>query len=505
MHDAGMDCDRIFEERGVVMTVVLHPRAAPADTVRVWIGVFDATEAPPLRWFLDSVDTAPTVLRPLSSVRTGAMLPSGAQPSNTRRVFSGVFEFRGLQADTLYNVAVHAGGAGATINVRTLPTEIPQLLHGTFNVLLVSCFHRDEDPAGLAGAVVSQLPAAARPQLSLLMGDQVYLDLPTLKNFPDEEDWLAGKFEKDYTLNWSGITGYAQILATAPSVSVPDDHEYWNNYPHPSPMIGNSLTANGRNRWRRAAMAMYEGFQLPYPASQNEPFILNVDPLSFFIPDMRSVRAEGRANTMHPDALQRMREWVDGVIARRTYAVFVSGQSLYSEAVGSVAGAVADYELPNYGDYADVMREIARLSDAGLPALFLTGDVHWGRVTQTRDVRTHRTAMYEVISSPSSLVTTVGFDQVSAVTSWFSRLFGKPKAWPRHSDAAKPPDFLASDVLAERFRCDMLHGQRGNHVALLQFARNGGSMNFRVSYWPISRDSTLGRPVIVGPFQLRRQ
>jgi hypothetical protein len=486
------------------MSIILHPRAAPADRIRVWIGAFQVTSEPQLTWFLDSVPVTPTALRPLSSVRSNAMLPAGANPGNVRRVFSGVYEFSGLQADTLYNVAVHAGGSGGTINVRTLPNRVPALLDGAFNVLLVSCFHRDEDPAGLAGTIVSQLPAAAKPHITILMGDQVYLDLPTLRNFPDDEAWLAQKFENDYTANWQGAPGYSQILDMAPSVSVPDDHEYWNNYPHPSPMIGNSLTANGRNRWRRAAMAMYEGFQLPYPASLSQPFLLNVEPLSFFIPDMRSVRAEGRASTMHPDALQRMREWVDGVIARRDYPVFVSGQSLFSEAVGGLAGAVADYELPNYGDYAEIMRQLARLSDAGLPALCLTGDVHWGRVTQTRDVRTSRTAMYEIISSPTSLVTTVGVDQVSAVSAWFSRLFGKPRAWPRHSDAAKSPDFLASDVLAERFRCDLLHGQRGNHVALLQFARNGGSMNFRVHYLPISRDSALGRPVVVGPFQLRQ-
>ncbi|MCZ7557495.1 MAG: hypothetical protein M5R41_13935 [Bacteroidia bacterium] len=486
------------------MNIILHPRAAPADRIRVWIGAFQATTEAQLTWFLDSVPVTPTVLRPLSSVRHNTMLPPGVNPSGVRRVFSGVYEFNGLQPDTLYTIAVHAGGSGASINVRTLPDRVPALLDGTFNVLLVSCFHRDEDPAGLAGSIVSQLPVTVKPHLSILMGDQVYLDLPTLRNFPDDEVWLAQKFESDYAANWQGSPGYAQILATAPSVSVPDDHEYWNNYPHPSPMIGNSLTANGRNRWRRAALAMYEGFQLPYPAELRQPFTLNVAPLSFFIPDMRSLRGEGRESTMHPDALQRMSDWVDEVIARRDYPVFVSGQSLYSEAVGGFAGAVADYELPNYADYAPVMRQLARLADAGLPAFCLTGDVHWGRVTQTRDVRTNRTAVFEIISSPTSLVTTVGFDQVSAVGAWFSRLFGKPKAWPRHSDAAKPPDFLASDVLAERFRCDMLHGQRGNHVALLQFARNGTSMNFRVTYVPISRDSTLGKPVVVGPFQLRQ-
>ena len=485
------------------MHIVLHPRAAPGDRLLVWIGAFEAMTAPTLTWFLDSVPTDPVALRPLSSVRHNSMLPKGAQADSFPRVFGGVYEFVNVQPDKVYNISVHGGGAGATINVRTLPADVPSLLNGSFNVLLVSCFHRDEDRVGLTGTIVSQLTAVAKPHLSLLMGDQLYLDLPTLKNFPDVETWLAQKFENDYAANWTGSPGYAQVLAAAPSVGVPDDHEYWNNYPHPSPMIGNSLSDAGRGRWGRPAIAMYEGFQMPAPASMDEPFTLDVDPVSFFIPDMRSQRDEKRGFSMTAAALNKMRNWVGSVITERKYPVFVSGQSLFSEAVGTVAGAVADYELPNYNDYGEVMTELARFADAGIPVLCLTGDVHYGRVTQTRDIQTNRTAMFEIISSPSSLVTTVGFDQVSAITGFFSRLFGKPKAWPRHSDASKPPDFLASEALNGRFRNDMLHGQRGNHVAMLQFSRNGGGLNFKITYCPISRDSSINKPIVVGPFQLR--
>lgn len=487
------------------MTVVLHPRAAPADRLRVWIGVFDVGTAPPLQWFLDSVPTAPAALRPLASARTDAMLPRGADPATVPRTFTGVYEFTGLDADRAYTVAVHAGAAGATAAMRTLRAEVPRLLDDAFRVLLVSCFHRDEDPVGLAGTIVSQLPAALRPDLALLMGDQVYLDLPTLRNFPDDEPWLAEKFERDYISNWRGTPGYADILDAAPTVSLPDDHEYWNNYPHASPMIGNSLSAGGRGRWARAAIAMEEAFQRPYPASVEQPLILDISPLSFFFPDMRTGRDPDRSFTMHPDALARMRTWVDGVIARRDFPVFVSGQSLYSPPVGALSGAVKDYELPNYRDYGAVLGELGRLADAGLPALLLTGDVHWGRVTETRDTRSNRISMYEIISSPSSLVTTVGADQVSAVGAWFSGLFGSPKPWPRHSDAETPPDILAREVHGPRFHNTMRHGQRGNHVAVLRFARRGDGLEFAVTYWPVTRDAALARAVEVGPFILRRE
>ncbi|MDX9759694.1 MAG: metallophosphatase [Bacteroidota bacterium] len=485
------------------MTVVLHPRAAPADRLRVWVGVFDVGTAPPLQWFLDSVPTSPTALRSLASARTDAMLPRGANPASVPRSFTGVYEFTGLDANRSYTVAVHAGAVGATATLRTLPIEVPRVFDGAFTVLLVSCFHRDEDPAGLAGTIVSRLPAARRPDLSLLMGDQVYLDLPTLRDFRDDETWLAEKFERDYIMNWSGTPGYAQILDAAPSVSLPDDHEYWNNYPHPSPMIGNSLSAGGRGRWARAAIAMEEAFQRPYPASVEHPLVLNIPPLSFFFPDTRTGRDPARGFTMHPDALTRMHAWVDGVIARRDFPVFVSGQSLYSPPVGSFSGAVKDYELPNYRDYGAVLGELGRLTDAGVPALLLTGDVHWGRVTETRDTRSNRTSMYEIISSPASLVTTVGADQVSAVGAWLGGLFGRPKSWPRHSDPETPPDLLAREVFGPRFHNTIHHGQRGNHVALLRFARRGDGLEFTVTYWPITRDAALAAPVDLGPFTLR--
>lgn len=121
-----------------------------------------------------------------------------------------------------------------------LPAAVPAGLGASFNVLLVSCFHQQEDRGGLAGNLVAQLPVNFRPHLLLLLGDQVYLDLPTLTNFRDRVDWLAQKFEEDYTANWRGLAGYAQILEAAPSAAIPDDHEYWNNAPHTSPIIQNT-------------------------------------------------------------------------------------------------------------------------------------------------------------------------------------------------------------------------------------------------------------------------
>lgn len=488
------------------MDIVLHPRAAPkSDCLRVWIGAFQATSAPALAWLLDGVAVEPEALRPIASVRTDDLLPPNQAPETIPRAFTGVYEFSGLKPDSLHTISVSAAGSACELDIRTLPSEIPTDLDGSFRVLLVSCHHSAEDPRGLSGIIVSQIKALTRPQLSILAGDQVYLDLPPLKNFEDDEVWLADKFERDYMQNWRGPDGYARVLDAAPSVSIPDDHEYWNNFPNASPFIQNVWSEGGRDRWRKAAQAMFRGFQLPYPNNPDnlgEAFILDVHPLSFFIADTRSGKDPDRGFTMNEAEHKQLSDWVDGVIAEKRIGVFVSGQSVFEDPVSSFTGAIEDYELPNYGDFGRIMTTLQRLIDEGRrPYICLTGDVHWGRITAAQDITTGRTAITEIIASPSSLVTTPGADTIGKIGGFLHGIFGAPDPWPRHSAPSKPPAFLASGALGGRFPCSTIHGQKGNHVALLSFRQAGGGVECRVTYWPIHSDSSVARPVELGPFQ----
>ena len=134
--------------------------------------------------------------------------------------------------------------------------------------------------------------------------------------------------------------------------------------------------------------------------------------------------------------------------------------------------------------------------------LCLTGDVHWGRVTTAKDIRTGRIAFSEVISSPASLVSTIGADQLGQIGGFFGGLFGRLNQWPRHAEADNPPTFLASDVLHGRFPCATVHPQKGNHVVMLKFRQTGGGLELRIIYWPLTLDKTIGKPVEVGPIEL---
>src|SRR5262249_54066650 len=211
--------------------------------------------------------------------------------------------------------------------------------------------------------------------------------------------------------------------------------------PTPSPIIANSWISDGRNRWREAAQAMYRGFQLAYPSALGDPIVLQVQPLSFFLADNSSNKDPDRNFTMPDAAHQKMDAWATEVIDKRQFAVFVTGQSLFTKAVGNIAGSIEDYDLPNYGDYGRLMTTLKRIVDGDGPVICQTGDVHWGGVVMARDIRTGRVAFTEIISSPVSLVITICADQIKKTEAFIDGLFGSKNEWLRHSDPDDPPAF----------------------------------------------------------------
>jgi hypothetical protein len=475
--------------------LVLQPRAAPAGRLRVWVAAFGAAPPAGLEWRLDGRTVQPTPLHGGG----GGLRPAHRHGART---FTGVFELAGedgVAPGVVHEIAVREPGRQADrLRLETLPSAIPAGPGGELRVMLVSCFHRAEDRGGLAGQVVAAMPEARRPHLSLLMGDQVYLDLPTIADFPDDEAELARRFEVDYRENWALSEGYSRVLAAAPSACCPDDHEYWNNFPHASPVIQNSWRADGRARWKAAADQLFSAFQLAHPAALGEPVTIDVPPLSVLVLDQRSQRRDDTTATLAPGVLGRVDAWVDRLLAEGGYGAVVTGQSLLDEPVGSFDGKVADRMLANYGDYPHLMRRLARLADAGRPVLLLTGDVHWGRVTEIR--QRDRVRFYEVICSPSSLVSTVGADQLQRIGSGLGRLLGRtPDPWPRHSESDDPPAELARNVLGPGYRTRVLHRQRGNQVAMLALRRRGGGLEMTVTYHPLAAPSAPSR---VGPLSL---
>ena len=443
------------------MAVVLYPRLTRSDKVQVWIGV-DASVPPQLAWTLNGAPAVPRAVRAIAPAR-----PAALTHPNELRVFTGLYEFDGQPATT-YRIGAGTN-LGSTLRVvRTPPDKVPQF-PAALRMLLISCYHRAEDKVGAAMAI-AQAVKAQPPDLALFAGDQVYLDLPTLRNFEDDEAWLARKFEKeDYGPNWMGMGGLSTALAAAPAVFTPDDHEYWNNAPHSAPHIQSSWTADGRRRWRNAARVLWEAFQQTGDHAVADAIRHDIEPLAILVLDTRSARTEDKSRTMTNAARAALDAWSADVIRKKWLGVLVNGQSIFQSPEGGLSGAVGDWHLSNYGDYAAIVKALQAIVDAGRSVLTLTGDVHWGRVLWGKHIG-RPYAVGEVISSPLSLVTDVLSDTAGR---WWRQLTGTgDPLWPRHEDA--PDDANASypaKFFGNAYDFRREYGQKGDQFTTLSFAR----------------------------------
>jgi hypothetical protein len=175
------------------------------------------------------------------------------------------------------------------------------------------------------------------------------------------------------------------------------------------------------------------------------------------------------------------------------YGLLVTGQSLFRSEAGKLTGTIADYELADYtADYDFVLTQLERVSAAGLPVVCLTGDVHWGRTLRADDGGAVWAPIFEVISSPLSLVSTVFADQAKEVWNTITGLWGATNPWPRHSDPEDPPPRFGTQG---RFATGVLQrigggnaAMRGNHAVMLRFARAGTGLDVRVEYYPLHAD-----------------
>lgn len=505
------------------MALALVQHAAPSDRLHLWVGVADRAAPPAPVWKLDGAQRVPDkVIRALAPILTGSL----AAKARTR-VFSGFFEFTGFAPGKMHWIEVEIGGERIVRQVQTLPDAVPGEPPDRFDVLLLSCFHRLEDKTGTAGRVLSHL----KPDLTLFMGDQVYLDLPTNADFPDKEAWLADKFQNDYLANWFGTRGaggdpravppgFPQMLALAPGAFMPDDHEFWNNYPAWTTPVQNSWKPEGRARWTRAAEAVYRGFQQTGAAAFGAARTLEIAPLSILLLDTRSQR--------NPDSLDKkndllgaagrkaLTDWVTGLLksagtAAPRFGMLVTGQSLFSPPAGAVKGAVADYEFPDYkDDYKFMVDEAERLTRAGLPLILATGDVHWGRVLSAVDPGATGAPVFEVISSPTSLVSTIISDQAKELWGGIKGLFGERDPWPRHSDPDNPPQRFGrrnqygTALLGRDGDGDKPAAMRGNQATMLRFSRLGAGLDVAVTCYPLASDEGFNaREQWSTSFQLR--
>jgi hypothetical protein len=486
--------------------LIAYAHVGPPRTLRVWVGILDNAHPPvPTLVDVDGQGTA-KVVAPLSAISDGIADAAGL-PLNHR----AVLQLEGLQADTSYRVRVDAGAESRELTLSTLPEVLPQKLDGNFNILLCSCYSQPEDASGLLGSVVSQI--MLRPQLTFMLGDQIYGDLPIFEDLPDDPVGVAQKLGRKYLRNWASTQleagGLGQVLSRAPIACVADDHEYWNNYPCAQTHLPLTWTAKGRRIWETAARQLYEDYELTGPAGAAQR--IDIEPLRMLMVDMRS-RRDAVFDRLFPDTTAKaVAAWEadllhDRAQGRAAFGLLSSGQALFANPTAEARREREDAEMSNYAQFDFIVRTLERLSSAGVPVIYVTGDVHWGRVSQARDLSRGELAIHEVIVSPSRLIRVPGLDAAKETLSDLKGIFGTAKPWPRHGSPDKVPKRLAG---SSRFslECDVKarwgYERQGDQVAVLSLCRAGAGIDFSVTYYAVTDDKSLGKSESTRTYELR--
>jgi phosphodiesterase/alkaline phosphatase D-like protein len=347
------------------MMLVTYPRAAPPGTVRVWIGLFGVPNpAQPTMTTSTGQGAASTPL-PLAPIRD-AVSDAAGQALNHRTVL----QIDGLEPCSSHRVVVSAGGEQRELTLTSLPTALPQKMQGEFNILLCSCYSQPEDASGLLGTVVSQI--MLRPAMTMMLGDQIYGDLPLFEDLPDQQPDIARKLGQKYFRNWASPAldsgGLGRVLSRAPFLCVADDHEYWNNYPHRQAQLPLTWTDDGQVAWEGAARGLYEDYQALGPAGGAQR--IDIAPLRMLVLDARSRRDKDFDALLTPAAVAALASWEDELSAERAagrpaVGLLVSGQALFAPPTDEARRKRSDAEMSNYSQFDLVVRTLERLSAAG--------------------------------------------------------------------------------------------------------------------------------------------
>ncbi len=436
---------------------MLVPTAVDTTRVNAWAAVVSLNQAP-----------APPAQAWLEDAQSGRRWPIAAWqswlvPDGTQGVAFARVHLDGLAARSRTRIDLRADGqVVSSATVSTLPDRLPDIGEKPFTIMLGSCFCAAEDKSGRLGRTFAQIPDGLQPDLSLLCGDQVYLDSPFVKFLvPHTKQGLAEILLANYAATWtqrSDQQGFQQLLASGSNLFTSDDHEFWNNAPFPSFSV-NTLTPGGRNDWWRLAKGLYGAFQTPDTAGVVRTF--QIGELEILVADTRITRAAERTTFIDPAGMDRIVAWIGQLTAP---GVLVVGQPLFEGTTG-ITGNIADWNLPDFDQYAVLCRA---LLDSPQSVILLTGDVHFGRVASAPLGGGRE--LVEIIASPMSLVTGGG------KPSWHA----PPALFP--SEAIPGCVQVPITPLATWQRA-------GNHFLTIEFWQNGGQLNLRVRTWETAPDA----------------
>ncbi|MGV8838149.1 alkaline phosphatase D family protein [Cellvibrio sp.] len=480
------------------MQLFAYNQIGRSDELLIWVGVLGVATPPAVAFEIHGQAIVPSA-QPVGFEPLGDEVRDiYDRPLNHRAIFA----FPWPATNERFTVTVIAGDQRVTLTSKRPPQALPEKDADSFNLLLSSCYYQPNDKSQALTDIIKSIKPA--PDFTLLAGDQVYLDLPSQQNLPENKKHLARVLGKKYQANWFSRDlkqpGLANVLSHGPVLCVPDDHEFWNNFPYFQAQLNNTHSEKDRSTWRELATRLYERYQMS-PAQKAGFFRKDIAPLSMLFLDGRTWR--DKDNMFNSATHAAIEQWKLDLLARKkknlpAVGLLSSGQALAIEKPGFLGRNLADMEMPNYDDFLVLTKALEKLFAAEIPVLYITGDVHWGRIVEGVNQR-GKTLFYEVIASPSRLIDTIGSDQKNELKDKIRDIFGDSKPFPLHPDAKD-----VAGIKLANLRLNVKHQQQGDHVALLRFQAVSGGVEFSVDYVCTDPDEKKRRKYSLskGPYKL---
>lgn len=493
------------------MILIARPLLSPpteTNIFRLWVGLFDVA-APTSPTFESGL--TPNTLKPVApdpsgelfAIRDGVTNASGQALNH-----QGVFKLPALGTGESHFIRVKSGAISKDFTFTSQPDQVP--VNSPLNIMLGSCYYQPNDDRGQLASRIKRLPSQYRPHLSLLAGDQVYLDVPVVGSWRLTLDAIRQMIGDKYFTNWCSdeldVSGLQSVFQAAPTACIPDDHEFWNNYPLSQAQVIPQLWIDN-GKWSEVAMALYEDYQL---GNQHADILkmdsfqrIDIDPLSILMLDTRT-RRDTKFKQLMPDAAAKaLEDWATSLIdAKRANApkvgILSAGQPIFTVPPGEIGRSLIDGDLANYSQFTIIEQQLTRLATEGIPIVFLTGDVHWSRVCPASFSTFPTPMLYEVICSPATMIPrdkpwNIAWDAI------------RGEAWPGYPTAAPPPKKFGRDNIFKIAQPDdkSVYSCKGNQISILQFTRAGGGLDMTVNYFDVSNDSRLQNVKSTQPYKLR--
>lgn len=345
----------------------------------------------------------------------------------------------------------------------TLPTSLPASGEKPFTVGIGSCFYTEHD-GGEAGQAYEALykDERLRPDIKFLAGDQVYVDIG-LGWYPLDASDCQDRIADHYADSWKYLRS---ILRRGGTWMISDDHEFWNNYPflegfNPY-LITLKLNDAFRKRWTKSAKMAVKNIQ---QAETIRSFNIGND-ISFCVADLRIERSQTGflSNKSH----KKLLSWIKHL---NSPGVLVIPQPLIAG-----RGNKKDKNLPDWKQYEEILKEI---ENGNHDIVILTGDVHYGRVSQVL-VGNSNNQLTEIITSPLSNLSEINGIAASAPDTSV-KLFPIVSAGSMQKNAI---NHLAK-VTTESHWWDLRYPveRTHEHFMTVEFKRVKGKVKMKVNAW----------------------